>query len=121
MKPALTQILVTFGILFIFLILIGIYFYIADPMNLKPMIFGTDSDTKQNSEVQGSAEGSFQLSESQKQALVSAGMDPANVPTSISAEQESCFVDRLGEARVAEIKGGAVPSGIEIVKAKSCI
>lgn len=121
MKAVFAKIFVTLGIFFTFLILIAAYFYVTDPMNLKPMIFGTDSGPQQNSERQGGAEGEFQLSEAQKQALINAGIDPAKVPSEVTASQEACFVAALGATRVAEIKGGAVPGGTEFIKAKSCI
>lgn len=121
MKPALTKIFVTLGILFVFLVLGGVYFYVTDPMNLKPMLFGSDSTETKNDNTKPVVAGGFQLSESQKQALVSAGMDPSKVPSSISATQETCFMNALGNARVVEIKGGAVPSGVEFLKSKSCI
>ena len=121
MKPILTNILVTLGILFLFLILVGVYFYSVDPMNLKPMIFGDSTKTMQGGETGTSSAEGFQLSEQQKQAIISAGVDPAKVPSSVSATQEACFVNALGEARVAEIKAGAVPNSIEFLKAKSCI
>ncbi len=100
--------------------LAGMYFYVTDPMNLKPMIFGTNGVKLQGDNSNVVASG-FQLSEAQKQALVAAGIDPSKVPTSVSAAQETCFVAALGDAKVAEIKAGAVPSAMELLKAKSCI
>lgn len=124
----------TLGVLFLVVILCGVYFFIADPYNLKPLIFGstpttqksdvTNGNTADTSAQTGSSTetaGGFQLSEAQKQALVSLGIDPAAVPSSISPAQETCFVGALGEARVAEIKAGAVPNAIEFLKAKVCI
>lgn len=132
MKKILTQIFVGLGVIFLILIFIGVYFVIADPYNLKPMIFGSDpikvepqnkaTNTKTtNPSTSPTAAGGFQLSDAQKQALTSFGIDPATVPSSISAEQEACFTTALGEARVGEIKAGAVPSAFEFLKAKSCI
>lgn len=120
MKSAITKILVTFGVIFVLLMLAGIYFYVADPMGFKPMIFGTKSTELQGDNSNTTASG-FQLSEAQKQALVAAGIDSSKVPTSVSAAQETCFAAALGNAKVAEIKAGAVPSAMEFLKAKSCI
>ncbi len=118
MKSTLTKIFVTLGIIFLFLVLVGVSFYVTDPMNLKPAIFGEDAAKNTPTDTNSSG---FQLSEPQKQALISAGIDPARVPSTISASQEACFATALGAARVEEIKGGAVPGGVEFLKAKSCL
>ena len=134
MKNILTKIFVTLGVIFLILIMCGVYFFITDPLNLKPLFFGSEigktevkstSATETKATTTGGAKttttGGFVLSDTQKQALINLGIDPASVPTTISATQESCFVSVLGEARVAEIKTGAVPNAIEFFKAKSCI
>jgi hypothetical protein len=138
MKPVITQIFVTLGAIFLILILIGVYFFVTDPYNLKPLIFGsgptksqftntntpkpnTGSESSTTDTSAGAGTSGFQLSDAQKQALIDLGIDPASVPSTISAEQEACFVSVLGAARVAEIKAGAVPSTIELLRAKSCI
>lgn len=135
MKHILTQVFVTLGVIFLILILIGVYFFVTDPYNLKPMLFGgsapiqntgaPDSSAQREDDETTSSEaatsGGFELSDAQVDALISLGIDPASVPSSISAEQEACFVGVLGEARVAEVKAGAVPSAFEMMQAQSCI
>ncbi|QQR65313.1 hypothetical protein IPH92_01890 [Candidatus Kaiserbacteria bacterium] len=134
MKNIITQIFVTLGALFLVLLCISVYFFIADPLNIKPLIFGDVSSeangAKQEAPAQESTdtttEGTqqstgFTLSEAQKSALTSLGIDPAAVPSTISATQEACFVEALGASRVSEIKAGAVPNAIELLKAKPCI
>lgn len=140
MKHIATQIFVTLGVIFLILILIGVYFFVTDPYGLKPLIFGgsvptqstsvsaqsESENTSENSDGSASDEeeasaGGFELSDAQVEALISLGIDPASVPSSISAEQEACFVSALGEERVAEIRVGAVPSALELLKAESCI
>lgn len=138
MKSILTKIFVGLGVVFLILILIGVCLFVVDPYNIKPLIFGSDpvSTTPKSARVTPSSSttttedaslstpqtsGGFILSEAQKQALVSFGIDPASVPTTISSEQEVCFTGVLGGSRVAEIKTGAVPSALEFFKAKSCI
>jgi len=114
---------------------IGTYFIVTDPYNLRPLLFGGsapaqsnsqpvvtgENNTNTNGSIQGEVSDGFELSSAQVEALVSLGLDPAAVPSSISAEQEACFVGALGSARVSEIKAGAVPNAIEFLKAKSCI
>lgn len=141
MKNVITQIFVTLGVIFLVLLLIGIYLIVADPYGLKPLIFGGDTLTQSQSIPEanttndvtvststemGTATGAgtangFELSNAQIEALVSLGIDPEAVPESISPAQEACFVDVLGEDQVAEIKDGAVPSALEFMKARSCI
>ncbi len=139
MKQILTYIFVTLGVIFLLLIMVAIYFFVTDPYNLKPLIFGitpttvekqtTTADTKttitpeplsEDSSVTEPSAG-FTLSAEQKQALIAVGVDPASIPSSISAEQEECFTEALGASRVMEIKAGAVPSALEFLRAKSCI
>lgn len=132
MKTFLTKIFLGLGVIFFILILIGTYLFVTDPYNLKPLLFGspvktqtTKTDTTETktsgTTTTGAATGGFQLSAEQKQALVAFGIDPATVPSSISPAQETCFINVLGNARVSEIKAGAVPSALEFFKAKSCI
>lgn len=141
MKKILTVFFVTLGIIFFALILFGVYFLITDPYDLKPIFFGTGAaesietqsseeemvpqagETKENTvdTVGTQSSGGFELTAAQKEALASYGIDPNSISTTITAEQEACFVDVLGAPRVAEIRNGAVPSGFEFVRAQSCI
>jgi len=61
------------------------------------------------------------LSEKQEKILETFGIDPADIPSDISPEQEKCFEDAIGEDRVAEIKAGDSPTATEFFKAKGCI
>lgn len=135
MKHILNQIFVVLGVLFLIQLVALTFFFITDPYNLRPLLFGSDSafsfpdgggadnggGTDDSGTGANATGGGFTLSPAQKQALVNVGIDPGAVPNSISAEQESCFVGVLGEARVGEIRNGAVPNAIEFAKAKSCI
>lgn len=138
MKNIITQIFVTLGVILLILVLIGLYFFIADPYNLKSLfssgsaapqsyspadtdVESTADSTDSSATTTAVASGGFELSRGQKEALVSLGIDPDAVPDSVSAEQEACFAGVLGEERVAEIKAGAVPSNFELLKAQSCI
>lgn len=136
MKNFTIQVFVALGIIFVILMIICMYFFITDPYNLKPLFFGSsapvqnsnvpisgdeDNNTGNNISTESEVSGGFELSPAQVEALISLGIDPATVPTSINSEQEACFVMALGEARVAEIKQGAVPGAFEFLKAKACI
>lgn len=135
MKNITVQVFVTLGVIFLVLLVVGIYLFVTDPYGLKPLLQGGSSpmqsndapvsSEQENSETSGPAEGEtsggFELSSAQVEALVSLGIDPAAVPSSVSPEQETCFIGVLGETRVEEIKAGAVPNALEFLKAKSCI
>ncbi len=134
-KGISTQIFVALGIIFVILIAFLAYLFIADPFNIKPMIFGSfapsaktgdkatvgANETMNASSTTPAVSGGFSLSEAQIQALVSFGIDPSVIPSTVSPEMEACFVSALGDARVGEVKAGAVPSAFEFFKAKSCI
>jgi amino acid transporter len=131
MKKFFNTFFVTLGVIFLILLIIAVYFFVTDPYNLKPLLLGGSSSVQnggsfsesENTEdpSAGGETGGFKLSSAQIEALIALGIDPEAVPESISAEQEACFVSALGEARVGEIKTGAVPSALEFLKAKSCI
>ncbi len=147
MKQFLNIFFVVMGVVFTVLIIIGAYLFISDPWNIRPMLEGstggntvtkpqpkneapvttTSIGTTTSNEIRAPQETSvtestsFTLSEEQKQALTSFGVDPSTIPSTISPEVEACFVANLGAPRVAEIKAGAVPGALEFFKAKSCI
>jgi hypothetical protein len=107
---------------------------IADPFNVKPLLFpsGTVYESQsdgtsqsENGENIDSATGTPDkhpaLTPSQEKALETFGIDPAAVPTEITPEQESCFIEILGEVRVGEIKAGDTPTATEFFRARGCI
>ncbi len=60
------------------------------------------------------------VTDAQAKALQSVGVDPASVPASFTPEQIACFESVLGIERVAQIKGGAVPTFAEFTKSSAC-
>jgi hypothetical protein len=122
MKKILNIFFTSLGFIFFILILFGIYFYVADPLNLKPLFMNSESDSVETAEVNNeSVDRNPALNSDQEAALEKFGIDPANVPSQITAEQEDCFVEKIGEQRVQEIKAGDTPTSIEFFKAKDCI
>lgn len=118
MKKILNIFFVALGVIFFVLILIGLYLFIADPYNIKPLIFGSDSSVETSSTQVGSNPA---INEKQEKVLETFGIDPSSVPSSFTPEQESCFVEILGQARVDEIKAGGSPTATEYFKAKGCL
>jgi len=130
MKNTLTPIFVTLGVIFSVLLVgaLSIYFYNQySTQSFSKSNSGTEttqvntngSDTTSATE-QSASKPSF-LSESQRQALASFGIDPSSLPATLTAAQMACFESTLGASRVAEIKAGASPSAVEFFKAKGCI
>lgn len=117
MKKFLNVFFVTLGVIFFILILIGSYFYVTDPLNLKPLLFGDTSESAGDNQQDANPN----LSESQEKTLKTFGIDPAKVPTTITPEQEACFVSKIGAGRVAEIKAGASPTAAEYFASKECM
>lgn len=114
MKKVATYLFVSLGVIFFLLILSGIFLYIFDPFQLKSSFGQPASDVNSTSKNPA-------LSPAQEKALQTIGVDPANVPSSFTPEQEACFVAILGESRVAEIKAGSTPTPAEYFEAKSCL
>jgi hypothetical protein len=119
------------GVIFFLLILISIYLYVADPLNLKPLFMSGEQEVSSLvEEIENEDGGEEQdvvvdknpaLNPAQERALEAMKIDPAQVPTSITPEQEACFVGIIGQVRVDEIKAGAVPSAVEIFRARECL
>lgn len=61
------------------------------------------------------------LSPTQEKVLETFGVDPADVPSSITPAQAACFEEKLGSKRVEEIKAGDSPTALEFFTAKGCL
>lgn len=72
-----------------------------------------------NSEQQSSYDHPL-LSNEQEVFLESMGIDPADIPTQITADQEQCLRDSLGSDRVNDILQGASPGLSDYLKAEHC-
>jgi len=151
MKTFLWWFFAVLGFIFFWIIVGAIYFVVADPFNLRPLVnmLWQASESKTNpapaqrvpaepaaplttepTDETGSqsvnqtplqtATQSPGLNADQAAALDSVGLD-ANAASSITPEQEVCFVQILGQARVDAVKAGAVPSASEFFSVRGCI
>jgi hypothetical protein len=134
----------TLGVVFFGILLCLGYLYVVDPWNLKPLFFSKSNTVAEKPDMNDievddsvnntteTAAGSMTESEvetdkspaltpGQEDALMLIGIDPEVLPDSLTPEQEACFIAKLGETRVLEIKAGATPSVTEIFSAKGCI
>jgi hypothetical protein len=135
MKKFLNVFFVTLGVIFFIILLFISYLFIFDPLNLKPLIFGTTTTTtattatnktetaksSDQNQINSNGSVSFSFSDAQKKTLQSFGIDPASLPTTITVTQQTCLEGKFGTARFAEIKAGASPNAIEFYNAKSCL
>lgn len=128
MKQTIAWILYVCGILFIIEVVGLAYLFIADPLGLKPLLFGGAQPVAAEPAPSRAAAGTaaksgptpVQLSPAQKSALQALGVDPAAIPATITATQQACLVAKLGAARVGEIEAGGLPTGNELLAAKAC-
>ncbi len=130
MRTLLSWFFYILGVIFFVLILAGGYFYVTDPFGLReilPLLMqqpASASEPEESAAVNEvpakSEDKNPALSASQEAALENVGINPAALPTSVSDEQKTCLINAVGEARANEIKAGAMPTPMEILKAKSC-
>lgn len=124
MKRIVEIILMLCGVLF--LVELGVlgWFYVADPLGmfeskspaeLKTMV--TEGATSEASDSNSAEPAAGSPSQAQVEAAAAVGVD---IPTFTEAQLQ-CFVSIFGEARVNEIKNGAVPTALEMYKGKSCL
>ncbi len=129
------------GVVFFALLLGLAYLWFADPWNLRPLIDGARSATPQrlpaiSDEAERSlatpvardevgAEGAIDshpsLSPTQEEALAKIGIDAGTLPTTMTPGMEACFTEKLGVARVAEIKAGDDPTPLEVAQGLPCV
>lgn len=128
MKKFLNIFFVVLGVIFFIIILFGAWFYVADPLEIKPLIkIFTESRTSANLEINNPESESFVedknpiIPDEQERVLESIGVNPASLPSEITPEQMSCFEGILGAERVAEIKAGDSPEVTEFLQARSCL
>jgi len=128
-----TQIFVVLGIMFLILVAFIIYFSASEPTALEanpeviqdditPIMNEQNNNNSANDTINGQVvSGGFELSNAQIEALIDLGVDPDDIPNSISAEQEMCMIEALSEERAQEIKTGDIPSMLEFAQLRSCI
>lgn len=115
------------GIIFLILIIGMSYIWITDPFNLKPLIPSGISPISIIKTVTGNSEVEIDnidknplLSEEQEAQLESLGIEPADLPSTITPAMEKCFIQKLGETRTNQIIQGSSPTPADFLKASSC-
>lgn len=96
-----------------------IYFIVADPFNIKPLLIDKDEQESTNQE---STDKNPLLSAEQEQQLEAIGIDPAELPQEITPAMEQCFIDELGEEKVKAFSTGEQsPSPLDALKTRHCL
>jgi hypothetical protein len=135
-KKILTVFFVGLGVIFFLIIIALTYFFIVDPLNIRPLLVNlsnveqrtiditdgqsTPTETEVSNDAQTTDPNTL-LTPTQEKALELIGVDPASLPSVISPGQEACFISILGETRVAEIKAGDTPTAREFFRARACV
>ncbi len=101
-------------------IIVGVYLYLADPFGIKSLFKPTTSNINSNTETSSTYNPVNSLSPAQLEALNKLGIDPTAIPTDISPELEQCLINAIGKERSAQIKAGAIPTPMDLLKAKTC-
>lgn len=120
MKKILTYFFVTLGVIFFVILSALAYVWFTDSYGIRSLFTKDEAAETVESGSVGVVDKHPGLSSEQETALEKIGIDPAALPSSITPEMEACFVDKLGSARVAEIKAGASPTPLEAVTTASC-
>jgi hypothetical protein len=128
MKRIIIGFFATLGVIFFILIVLGVYLFITDPYNIKPLFFSAQTSSEnENQTVATSTQSTISadknplLSDTQEKALEKVGVNPETLPTQITPEQEACFIEIIGVERVNQIKAGGLPTASEFFKARSCL
>ncbi len=122
-------VLITF--VFSFIIFTGaLAFYVIkeNPFNIQACLISDLLNPSEQVSHEGAAVGSETaaydhplLSVEQEKLLESYNVDIKSLPTTIPPGIEACFVESLGAKKVEEIKNGAVPGALDILRARSCV
>jgi len=121
MKTFLTRFFVTLGVIFFLLIGAGAYVWFTDTYGVRTIVTILQDGTTETQLPEDGVDKNPVMNEQQEAALEAIGIDPASVPTSISPTQEDCFVEKLGQVRVDEIKAGDTPSAKELIAGRECL
>jgi|SRR3989344_2632714 len=123
MKKIFQIFFMTLGVIFFILIIASVYFYVADPFEIKPLIkiLTGQSTPAKNQTSDATTDKNPVLSPAQEKALEKIGIDPAALPSEITPAMEQCFYAKLGDKRANEIKAGAEPTAADYFAARSCL
>ncbi len=97
-----------------------------DPFEIRPLICiltsseSVTTSASSTNEREVVIDKNSELLLTQESALESIGVNPANLPNSITLEMEACFTTKLVYARVAEIKRCDSSTLVEVFTTRFC-
>ncbi len=103
---------------------LGLYIFKANPFNVQACIissFLNSAGSESDAQAETKKDKHPLLNTEQEEQLDNAGIDVESLPQTVSPETEKCFIEKLGEDRVKEIKAGDSPTTMEIFKARDCL
>ena len=124
MKKFFTVFFVVLGVIFfgILLIIAGLFLFGGPDNSPTAAIQEAASSVTRGGEQSGpEVDSNPMLNESQEAVLETLGIDPASLPTEVTAEQQTCFEAAIGADRVAEIVAGDSPTATEVFKGRGCL
>src|SRR3989339_799211 len=101
--------------------------WIDKPVQIMPSIKNNENTTEEIINVTTNPESekitpitqTVTKDQRKREGVENFGIDPDSIV--ITPAMEDCFVEKLGEQRVSEIKNGSAPGVLEMVKASSCL
>jgi hypothetical protein len=121
MKKFIQNFFTTLGVVFFLLIIVGIYLFITDPLEIRPLIGLLTQQTSEAPTGSPSQDANPLLNAEQEQLLRQIGVNPAALPTEITPAMAACFYEKLGKVRAEEIEAGAAPNAADFFKARGCL
>ncbi|MFH1822166.1 MAG: hypothetical protein ABH830_00525 [Patescibacteria group bacterium] len=89
------------------------------PVNKDAGISGASKDDAAPADTSAPAASALPMTPDQRQAVLDFGINPDSVI--VTPVMEECFIEKLGNERVEEIKNGDVPGALEMLKAVFCL
>ncbi len=90
---------VVLGVIFLIFILIGVYFWVADPYGIKPLITGTSSIKIEDFN----------------------NLEADDLLKKVTPQMSDCIFQKLGNARSMELMAGATPTSADLSKIAQCL
>ena len=126
------QFLITLILLTIFSLII---IFVFNPADLRTKLIGSILNSYLSSKIENyqplsetnnaatgvSTDKNPLLNPEQEAAMESFGVDVAQLPSEITPAMETCFMEKLGQARAMEIVNGATPGLGDFLKAGDCL
>jgi len=140
-RKILTVIITVIVTLFVLFFILLSWILIKNPMNVRGLILyklgwvdepvqlfepeesevleQNNTSSESTPLTNGPAPKPLPMTPAQRQAVEDFGIDPDSII--ITPAMEDCFVEKLGQERVNEIKQGDSPKAMDLIKANSCL